>query len=75
MLFRSSTNSYRMHFNCLLIKGLRVVGGDESSSNCKDERASTFSSIQVLSKSGGEQSGAGVISRRSDPLGHNSTRG
>ena len=49
-----STNSYRTHFNCLLIKGLRVVGGDELSSSCKDERASTFSSIQVFGKSGGE---------------------
>ena len=49
-----STNSYRTHFNCLLSKGLRVVGGDELSSSHKDERASTFSSIQVLGKSGGE---------------------
>ena len=49
-----STNSYRTHFNCLLIKGLRVVGGDESSFSCKDERASTFSLIQVFGKSGGE---------------------
>ena len=46
-----------MHFNCLLIKGLRVVGGDESNSSRKDERASMFSSIQVFGKSGGEQSG------------------
>ena len=64
-----------MHFNCLLIKGLRVVGGDESNSSHKDKRASMFSSIQVLGKSGGEQSDAGVISRRSDPLGCNSARG
>ena len=45
-----------MHFNCLIIKGLRVVGGDESSSSHKDKRASTFSSIQVFGKSGGERS-------------------
>ena len=70
-----STNSYRTHFNCLSIKGLHIVGSDESNSSHKDERASTFSSIQVLGKSGGERSGAGVISRRSDPLGHNSARG
>ena len=70
-----STNSYRTHFNYLLIKGLRVVGGDELSSSRKDERASTFSSIQVFGKSGGEWSGTGVISRRSDPLGRNSARG
>ena len=57
--FRRATcplNSYRTHFNCLLIKGLRVIGGDESSSSCKDKRTSTFSLVQVFGKSGGERS-------------------
>ena len=51
-----STNLYQTHFNCLLIKGLRVVGGDELSSSCKGKRMSMFSSVQILGKSGGERS-------------------
>ena len=38
-------------------KGLRVVGSDESSSSHKDKRTSTFSSVRILGKSGGERSG------------------